>query len=52
MVDLAARTNDGPACALLRVEEGLSLRLGLCLRCLQGETFDLVHYCRQVLVPV
>ena len=52
VVDLAACADYGTACALLRVDEGLSLRLGLRLRCLQSQAFDLIHYCRQVLVTI
>ena len=52
VVDLAACADYGTACALLRVDEGLSLRLGLRLRCLQSQAFDLIHYCCQVLVTI
>ena len=51
-MDLASSANYGSSCTLLRINNCLGLSLRLCLSGLQSQTFYLIHYCRQVLVPV
>lgn len=52
VVDLTTSADDGTAGALLGVHERLGLSLRLCLGGLEGQPFDLVHYCSEVLVSI